>query len=137
MSDKDWNKINQLACGTIRLCLAKDQKYSVMKETNVKDLWKKLDDKHMTKSIENRLYLKKKFFWFQYKEGILMSEYLNDFNKTLADLLNLNVEVEDEDKALLLLNSLPDEYQYLITTLLYGKEEIKFEDVSNTLVNNE
>lgn len=91
----------------------------------------------MMKSIENRLYLKKKLFWFQYKEGSSMSEHLNDFNKILVDLLNLNVEVEDEDKALLLLNSLPDEYEHLVITLLYGKEEIKFEDVSNTLVNNE
>ena len=66
-----------------------------------------------------------------------MSKHLNDFNKILANLLNLNVEVEDEDKALLLLNALPDEYEHLITTLLYGKEEIKFEYVSNTLVNNE
>ncbi|KAL7246769.1 hypothetical protein ACSBR2_001802 [Camellia fascicularis] len=97
----------------------------------------------MTKIIENRLYLKKKPFWFQYKKGSSMSEHLNDFNKILVDLLNLNVEVEDEDEdedednVLLLLNSLPDEYKHLITTLLYGKEEIKFEDVSNTLVNNE
>ncbi|KAL7246770.1 hypothetical protein ACSBR2_001803 [Camellia fascicularis] len=38
MSDKDWIKIHWLAYGTIRLCLAKDRKYSVMKETNAKDL---------------------------------------------------------------------------------------------------
>ena len=137
MSDEDWKYVNRQACGTIRLCLAKDQKYFVMKETMASSLWKKLEDKYMTKSIENRLYLKKKLFRFQYKKGISMIEHLDNYNKILTDLQNLDVEISDEDKALLLLNSLPDTYEHLTTTLLYGKDEVKFIDVSNALVNNE
>ena len=137
MDEKEWSKINRQACGTIRLCLVKDQKYFVMKETLAKDLWKKLEDKYMTKSIENRLYLKKKLFRFQYQQGTTMSEHLNDYNKILADLKNLDFEIDDEDNALLLLNSLPDTYEHLITTLLYGKDKIKFDDVCNALMNNE
>ena len=38
MEEKEWIKINRQACGTIRLCLAKDKKYSVMRETSVKKL---------------------------------------------------------------------------------------------------
>ena len=53
MSNEDWDFINRQACCTIRLCLAKDQKYFVMKETTAKSLWKQLEDKYMTKSIEN------------------------------------------------------------------------------------
>ena len=90
----------------------------------------------MTKSIENRLYLKKKLFKFQYKKGISMTEHLDNFNKILADLQNLEVEILEEDKVLLLLNSLPESYEHLTTTLLYGKDEVKFVDVSNVLVNN-
>ena len=66
-----------------------------------------------------------------------MIEHLDNFNKILADLQNLDVEIIDEDKALLLLNSLPESYEHLTTTLLYGKDEVKFVDVSNALVNNE
>jgi len=91
----------------------------------------------MKKSIENRLYLKKRVFHFQHKKGTFMNEHLNDFNKMIADLKNLDVEIDDEDKALLLLNSLPNTYEHLVTILLYGKEKIKFIDVSNALVNNE
>ncbi|GFZ19218.1 hypothetical protein Acr_27g0009570 [Actinidia rufa] len=119
ISEKDWAKLNRQACGTIRLCLAKDQKYFVMKETSAKELWDKLENKYMTKSVENRLYLKKKLFRFQYKQGTSMNEHLNSFNKILADLQNLDVEIDDEDKALLLLNSLPETYEHLTTTLLY------------------
>ena len=137
ISEKDWEKMNWQACSSIRLCLAKDQKYFVMRENSAKGLWKKLEDKYMTKSIENRLYLKKKFFRFQYKMGTPMAEHLNAFNKLLADLQNLDVEISDEDKALVLLNSLPDTYDHLTTTLLYGKDSIHYEDVANALINNE
>ena len=50
---------------------------------------------------------------------------------------NLDVEIDDENKAILFLNSLPDTYDHLTTTLLYGKDKIKFNDVSNALINNE
>ena len=68
------------------LCLAKNQKYFVMRETKAKEFRKKLEDKYMTKSVENRLYLKKKLFRFQYRVGISMSKHFNDYNKILADL---------------------------------------------------
>ena len=108
----------------------------MMRETRAKDLWKNLKGKYTTKSVENRLYLKK-LFRFQYRSSISMTERLNDYSKILVDLQNLDIEILDEDKALLLLNYLPDMYDHLITTLLYGKDEIKFDDVSNALVNNE
>ena len=68
------------------LCLAKNQKYFVMRETKAKEFWKKLEDKYMTNSVENRLYLKKKLFRFQYRAGISMSKHFNDYNNILADL---------------------------------------------------
>ena len=69
----------------------------------------------MTKSVENRLYLKKKLFHFQYRVGISMSKHLNDYNKILVDLQNLVVDISSEDKALLLLNSLPNNYDHLLS----------------------
>ena len=102
-----------------------------------KELCDNLEAKYMKKSVENKLYLKKKLFGFDYKEGILMAEHLDDFNKIITDFLNLDVKIDDENKALLLLNSLPESYEFLVTILLHGITNIDFEDVSNALVNNE
>ena len=137
MEEVEWNKLNRMACSTIRLCLAKPQKYFVMRETSAKSLWQKLEDKYMTKRIENRLHLKKLLYRFQYKEGTKMITHLDSFNKLITDLLNLDEDVNDEDKALILLNSLPEAYDHLATTLIYGKDTINFEDVSNALMNHE
>ncbi|KAK0597034.1 hypothetical protein LWI29_021128 [Acer saccharum] len=121
MDDKEWETLNRQACGTIRLNLAKDQKYTIMKEKFVKKLWKTLEDKYMTKSLENRLYLKKKLFRFTYVPGMSINNHINMFNKILADLLNLDEHFSEEDKALLLINSLHDEYDHLSTTLFMGR----------------
>ena len=98
-------KVNLLAYNSIRLCLAKEKKYAFTKYDIAKELWKALEYKFMTKSIENRLYLKKRLFRFDYKKGISMNEHLNNFNKILTDLKNLDDHIDDEDKTLLLLNS--------------------------------
>ncbi|KAM1838444.1 hypothetical protein ACFX14_020106 [Malus domestica] len=116
MSKPEWEKLNLWACSSIRLCLAKTQKYFVIRETVASVLWQKLEDKYMTKSAENRLHLKKKLYRFQYKE---------------------DEDIKDEDKALILLNSLPDSYEHFVTTIMHGKETVKFEDVSNALMNYE
>ncbi|KAH9659027.1 hypothetical protein KPL70_023708 [Citrus sinensis] len=137
MDDNEWIKINRQACGTIHLCLAKDQKYSVMRETSAKKLWETLEEKYMKKSLENRLYMKKKLYRFTYTHGMSMNDHVNSFNKILADLLNLDERFEDEDKALLLLNSLPDEYDHLTTTLLHGKDSVTFDAVCSALYNSE
>ena len=128
--------MNRQACSSIKLCLAKDQKYFVMHKTVAKDLWRKLEDKYMTRSVENRLYLKKKLFMFTYKEGTSMHNHLDAYDKILADLRNLDMEIAEEDKALCLLNSLPDQYDHLSNTLLYGKKTITYEDLESALSNN-
>jgi len=53
-------------------------------------------------------------------------------------LLALHFKLEEEeDKALLLLSSLPSSYDHLATTIMYGKETLELEDVRQMLQNNE
>ena len=80
--------------------------------------------------------MKKKLFRFTYKEGNSMRNHLDAYDKILADLRNLDLEIVEEDKALCLLNSLPDQYDHLSTTLLYGKKTISYEKVESVMSNN-
>ena len=85
MDEIEWERVNLLACSSIRLCLAKEEKYAFTEYDIAKKLWKALEDKFMTKSIENRLYLRKRLFRFDYIKGISMNEHLNNFNKIITD----------------------------------------------------
>jgi hypothetical protein len=51
--------------------------------------------------------------------------------------LNFGIKIGEEDKAILLLASLPPSYDHLITTLLYGKETLAFEEVTGSLLSHE
>ncbi|KAF3441516.1 hypothetical protein FNV43_RR15430 [Rhamnella rubrinervis] len=72
-----------------------------------------------------------------YKDLCCQMQGLKWKNMMVPITLNLEVEIKEEDKALLLLSSLPESYEHLTTTLLYEKDEVKFVDVFNALVNNE
>ena len=51
--------------------------------------------------------------------GKSFEDHLDDFNKIILDLENIEIKVNNEDQALLLLRSLPSEYDSLSDTLIY------------------
>jgi len=111
--------MNLMACDVSRSYLAQEIKYHVMNETFARKIWKILEIKYLTKSIENRLHLKRRLYRFHLKEGIFIGENMNNYKKLLADLTNMDGMIKDEDKALILFSSLPDEeYETFILTLI-------------------
>jgi len=71
------------------------------------------------------------------KEGTAVLEHLNFFNKIINKLLAIDVKIDEEDKALILLSSLPESYDHIVTTMLYGKEALILEEVTSTPLSNE
>ena len=69
-------------------------------------MWETLEKKYLTKSVESRLQLKSKLYRFQMKQGSTVNEHINRYTKLLTDLVNVDVIVEEEDKAIIFLNSL-------------------------------
>ena len=63
-----------------------------------------------------------------------MVEQLSEFNKIIDDLANIDVNLEDEDKAFHLLCALPKSFENLKDALLYGKEgTITLDEVQSAL----
>jgi len=108
-TEEDWDKMNRTACGLIRSCLTQDIKYHVLYETSARQLWEILKKKYLTKSIESRLQLKRRLYHFQMKRGISIDEHMNSYTKLLTDLVNVDVKIDEENKRVILLNSLPEE----------------------------
>jgi len=73
MEEKVWKKMNRTAYGVISSCLSQDLKYDVINETSVKNIWETLARKYLTKSIKNRLHLKRRLYRFQLKRGFLLA----------------------------------------------------------------
>jgi len=82
--------------------------------------------------------LKSKLYSFQMQIGCSINEHLNRYTKLLTDLVNMNVDINEEDKAVILLNSLPKkEYETFILTLINGRKSLNYSEVSAALVSYE
>ena len=119
--------MNRTACGLIRSYLTQDIKYHVLHETSARQPWEILKKKYLTKSIESRLQLKRRFYLFQTKKGLSIDEHINNYTNLLTTLVNVDVKIEEEDKAVILLNSLPDKaYETFTLTLINVKVKVSY-----------
>jgi hypothetical protein len=136
MADIDWKEFKAKAVATIQLFLGYDVMYHAMDEESPTTAWLKLKSRYMLKSLTNKLYLKQRLYGLKMVEGLDLSQHINMFNQIISDLKRVDVKFEDEDKALMLLNSLPTSsmYENLVTTLTWREETLKLEDVTGALL---
>lgn len=58
-------------------------------------------------------------------------------NNIVSELESIEVKIDDEDKALRLILSLPPSYVHLKPVLMYGKESLSFEEVATKIISEE
>nr|GFA06100.1 zinc finger, CCHC-type [Tanacetum cinerariifolium] len=91
------------AQSALLLCLDNKVLREVNKDDSAARVWLKLETLYMTKSLASKLYLKKKLFTFYMHSGKKLSEHIDEFNKLISDLANIDIDIDDEDQALMLL----------------------------------
>jgi hypothetical protein len=110
--------------------------YHVMDKESLTVVWLKLESQYKLKSLTNKFYLKQQLYGLKMAEGSDLSQHINMFNQVTGNLKRVDVKFEDEDKVLMLLNSLPTSptYENLVTTLTWQKETLELEDVTGALL---
>ncbi|KAL5147183.1 Retrovirus-related Pol polyprotein from transposon TNT 1-94 [Glycine soja] len=102
-------KQEEKAHSLILLSLSDEVLYEVANEETANGLWLKLEKLFMTKSICDKLFLKR----------------------------DIDVKIEDEDVAMILLASLPPSYESFVNSLSVGKEYVTMEEVKSSLYSRE
>ncbi|KAL4565087.1 hypothetical protein LXL04_029170 [Taraxacum kok-saghyz] len=125
------------AASAIRLSLAKNVLANVHGISTAKELWEKLEQLYQGKGISNRLYLKEQFHTLRMNGDTKISDHLSVLNNIVSELEAIGVKVEDEDKTLRLILSLPSSYEHMKPILMYGKETLKYADVIGKLLSEE
>lgn len=135
--DVDMASLEEKAHSTIMLCLADDVITEVATEETAAGLWLKLESLYMTKSLTNKLLLKQRLFSLRMQEGTILREHLDQLNTILLELRNIEVKVEDEDAALILLVSLPSSYENFVQSFIVGRDTVSLEEVRASLHSRE
>jgi hypothetical protein len=136
MSDPEWSDIDQRAISTIEMYITDDVLNHVISAISAKDMWEKLEAIYLGKSLSNKLFLKKKLFKLEMKEGEDVMKHINSFNALINDLSRIDVQFSEEDRALLLLASFPDSYEHFVTTLMFGKTTLKFNEIVQDIISH-
>ena len=137
LNQTEWEELDEKALSAIQLCLANTVLQEVLMEKTSFALWKRLETLYATKSLANRLVLKQRLFTFRMNEGELLKDHISQFITLLNDLKNVEVHIDDEDQAMLLLCSLPSSYKSFRETLIYGRDKLSFENVEGHLLSRD
>ncbi|PKU80142.1 Retrovirus-related Pol polyprotein from transposon TNT 1-94 [Dendrobium catenatum] len=71
------------------------------------------------------------------EENQELRKHLDDFNKLILDLRNVDVKIDEEDQGIILLSSLPKTYENIVDTMLYGKQSLTLTEVKSVLMSKE
>jgi len=123
MTQAEKNEMVDRVRSAIVLCLGDKLLRDVAKELTAASMWSYLESLYMTKSLAHRQFLKQQLYSFKMVESKTVTKQLMEFNKIIDDLENIEVNLEDEDKVILLLCALPRSFESFKDTMLYGKED--------------
>jgi hypothetical protein len=138
MSKEYWEKLDRGERSTIRICLADSVLLNVLRESIAKELWDKLGNLYQSKSLVNKLFLRKKLYHLRMEDGDSVTEHLNSFNTLVSQLVSVNIMNVEEYKSITLLCSFLDSWDNLVVAIgSTTQSTLKYEDVVASLLSEE
>eukprot|EP00253_Pinus_taeda_P004592 PITA_04592 len=117
------------------LLVDKDQWITVdPREATGKALWDKLGTLYQSKSLVNKLFLRKKRCNMRMKDGDSVTEHLNAFNTVVSQLASVDIKISDEDKCISLLCSLPDLWDSLVIAIGNNATALHVDEIVSSLL---
>ena len=74
------------------MCLADEVIYHVMDEESPATIWLKLQSRYISKSLTNKLLLKKKLYGIKMAEGSALDQHINMFNQIINDMNQVDMK---------------------------------------------
>ncbi|KAL5553493.1 hypothetical protein UlMin_040894 [Ulmus minor] len=137
MTSFEKGELFKTAYSTIFLCLTNNVLRQVDGLETTAGIWKKLNELYLVKSLPNKIYLLEQFFGFKMDTSKIIDQNLDNFNKNLLDLGNSRKKFEDEDVSVILLNTLLDSFDEVITAIKYGRDALSISIVRNAIRSKE
>jgi len=95
MSNEQWEVVKEKALSGIQLCLTTQVLHEAINKTTTADLWLRLEQLFMMKSLANKIHLEGKLYTIWIGKCTHIQTHLDEFNPIVIDLENLDVKIED------------------------------------------
>ena len=124
------------ALGLIRLTLSRNVAFNIIKEKTTSDLLKTLSNMYEKSSTMTKVYLLRRLFNLQMSEGGSIVDHINEFNMIVSQLSSVEINFEDEIKALILMSSLPESWDTVVAAISnsQGSDKQKFDEIRDVIL---
>ncbi|KAK9180413.1 hypothetical protein WN943_029622 [Citrus x changshan-huyou] len=139
ITDDKWNEVDGNAISDLHLALA-DGVLSIVAEKNTaKEIWDTLTKLYEAKSLHNKIFLKRKLYTLRMDESTMVIDHINTLKTLFSQLTMLGYNIEENERAELLLQSLLDSYDQLIINLTNNNpvDSLVFDDVAASILNEQ
>ncbi|RVX12493.1 Retrovirus-related Pol polyprotein from transposon TNT 1-94 [Vitis vinifera] len=136
---EEWALLDRQVLGVIRLTLSRSVAHNVVKEKTTADLMKALSGMYEKPSANNKVHLMKKLFNLKMAENASVAQHLNEFNTITNQLSSVEIDFDDEIRALIVLASLPNSWEAMRMAVSNstGKEKLKYNDIRDLILAEE
>ncbi|KAH9671138.1 hypothetical protein KPL70_017236 [Citrus sinensis] len=139
ITDDKWNEIDGNAISDLHLTLADGVLSSVAEKNTAKEIWDTLTKLYEAKSLHNKIFLKRKLYTLRMAESTMVTDHIKTLNTLFSQLTTLGHNIEENERAELLLQSLLDLYDQPIINLKNNNpaDSLIFDDVAASILNEE
>ena len=87
----------------------------------------------------NKVHLMKKLFNLKMAEGTSVAQHLNEFNTITNQLSFVEIDFDDEIRAVIVLASLPNSWEAMkmVVSNSAGKSKLKYDDIRDLILSEE
>jgi len=113
--------------------------HNVVKEKTIVGLMDALSDMYEKPSANNKVHLMKKLFNLKMAEEVSVAQNLNEFNAVINQLSSMEIDFDDEIRALIILASLPNSWEAMRMAMSSSvrKNKLKYEDIKDLILSEE
>ena len=139
MKVEEWALLDRQVLRVIRLTLFRSVVHNVVKENTTSDLMKALSGIYEKPSTNNKVHLMKKLFNLKMAKNASVAQHLNEFNTITNQLSSVEIDFDDEIRALIVLASLPNSWEAMrmVVSNSTGKEKLKYNDIRDLILAKE
>ena len=139
IADDKWKEMDDNAVANFHLAMADSVLSSVAEKKTAKEIWDVLTKLYEVKSLHNKIFLKRRLYTLRMSESISVTDHINDLNTLFSQLTAIECQIAENERAELLLQSLPDSYDQLIINITNNNisEHLRFDDVAAAVLEEE